>query len=528
MKKLSENLMLLFIVIFTGFLYFGYLGVLGLWNPDEPRYVEVAREMVSLKNFIIPHLNGFVYHHKPPMFFWSIAFFFQIFGETKEWIARLAPALSGFFTVIITYFYASKIFDKKIGALSALILLTSLNMFHLSRRCNIDTMFTLFILIAVILLHFGILHKEKMTKYFLLSCFFQGLGIITKGPLAFIFPFLTLIGYIFFTNNKEIFKKAPWFRGLIIILAVTAAWLLPAALAGGKEYFYAIVFKQTVSRYAHGMNHPRNFFYYFYTFPLDFLPWSLFFPLIFFRGILNKKFKPDTRLTWFFCWFIINFIFMCFSTEKRGLYLLPLSPAVAIFSAYYLLKFKFTNDKFFKIPFFILITALILSAVLFPVFFYQKTGEINVVLTVLSAICFWIGIFSLKFYKNLGYDLKLFLIAVMWGIGIFNVHSFLFPLANTYKSPKAFIQRMNGIETNWDNILFFNYYNGGFNFYLNRNKINNTRNINELKKYIGEKIRVIIVKKQSVKDIKKYLKNYKFLKKDKIGHRKFYIFLLKN
>jgi 4-amino-4-deoxy-L-arabinose transferase-like glycosyltransferase len=107
MTKFTNRAMFFILIVFTGVLYFGYLNVLDLFNPDEPRYVEVAREMVLLKNYLIPHLNGAIYSHKPPLFFAAMAFLFNIFGEFKEWIARLIPALSGFLTVIITYFYAS-------------------------------------------------------------------------------------------------------------------------------------------------------------------------------------------------------------------------------------------------------------------------------------------------------------------------------------------------------------------------------------------------------------------------------------
>ena len=525
MKKFFEKTGVVFLFIFTACLYFAYLGVLDLWNPDEPRYVEVAREMITLKDFIVPHLNGSIYSHKPPMFFWLIALFFSVFGEFKEWIARLVPSISAFLTVIITYFYASKIFDKKTGFFSAIILATALNMVHLAKRCNIDALFTLFILVAIVLLHLGILNKKKRTGYFLLSCLFQGIGVITKGPLAFIFPFLTLAGYAFFTNNKEIFKTAPWGRGFLVIAAVIAVWLLPAGIIGGKEYIDAIMFKHTVGRYMHGVNHPRNFFYYFYTFPLDFLPWSLFFPLIVFKGVLNRKDIFDKRLTWFFCWFLINFIFMCFSTEKRGLYLLPLFPAVAVITAYYLTNSKFENFKDFKFPFLIVTAVVALAAIAMPVVYFKKAGDINVVLTVLSAVSFWGGVFLIRFYKSFNHGFKVFLFAFIWGIAIFNVHSFLFPLANEYKSPKKFIERISPMESNWDNILLFNYYNPGFNFYLGKNHINFCNDIKTFKKYLARNIKLLIIKKQSVKDVKKFLKNYVYIKQERLGHRRFAIYM---
>jgi len=44
-----------------------------LWNPDEPRYMEVAREMAVRGDYLLPHLNGELYSEKPPLFFWLAA-----------------------------------------------------------------------------------------------------------------------------------------------------------------------------------------------------------------------------------------------------------------------------------------------------------------------------------------------------------------------------------------------------------------------------------------------------------------------
>ena len=48
------------------------LGSRDLWNPDEPRYAEVAREMLASGEYLVPHLNGEVYTQKPPLQFWAM------------------------------------------------------------------------------------------------------------------------------------------------------------------------------------------------------------------------------------------------------------------------------------------------------------------------------------------------------------------------------------------------------------------------------------------------------------------------
>lgn len=69
------HIQVVFLVIFTGFLFVFDLGNRDLWAPDEPRYAQVAREMLENKNFILPHLNGEVYPDKPPLLFWLIDLF---------------------------------------------------------------------------------------------------------------------------------------------------------------------------------------------------------------------------------------------------------------------------------------------------------------------------------------------------------------------------------------------------------------------------------------------------------------------
>ena len=75
-------------------IFFFNLWRYGLWEPDEARYAEIAREMVSGGSHVVPHLNYVIYVEKPPLLYWLTSFSFAIFG-INEFAARLFVALFG-------------------------------------------------------------------------------------------------------------------------------------------------------------------------------------------------------------------------------------------------------------------------------------------------------------------------------------------------------------------------------------------------------------------------------------------------
>src|SRR6266480_2669065 len=76
-------------------LWFGNLGSRDLMHPDEGRYAEIAREMLTTGDWVTPRLNGLKYFEKPPLQYWVTAAFFTLF-EVADWSARLWTALTGF------------------------------------------------------------------------------------------------------------------------------------------------------------------------------------------------------------------------------------------------------------------------------------------------------------------------------------------------------------------------------------------------------------------------------------------------
>src|SRR5215470_4486551 len=69
-------------------LYGWRLGARSFWEPDEPRYAEIGREMLATGDWVVPRLDALRYYEKPPLVYWSAAAAFALIG-TSEGSARL-------------------------------------------------------------------------------------------------------------------------------------------------------------------------------------------------------------------------------------------------------------------------------------------------------------------------------------------------------------------------------------------------------------------------------------------------------
>ncbi|MBI4800643.1 MAG: hypothetical protein HY794_18285, partial [Desulfarculus sp.] len=63
----------LILLALCGLLFFGLLGQRSLWETDEARYGEIAREMVQSGDWVTPRLNYVKYFEKPILTYCLVA-----------------------------------------------------------------------------------------------------------------------------------------------------------------------------------------------------------------------------------------------------------------------------------------------------------------------------------------------------------------------------------------------------------------------------------------------------------------------
>ena len=319
----------LFILLAIGALLFLFgIGERDLLDPDETRYALVAREMRESGNWILPHLGGSIYAEKPPLFFWLVNLSTFVLGEDSGFGYRLPSALAGLACLLITFLFGARLFHPRIGFLSGLALATCFLFPQLSRWMMLDSLFTLLFLLTLLTFYHGYEREETRNRDYLLAGLFMGLGVLTKGPIAYL-PIPILLIFTLLRREAKKFWTPYLFYGFLISLTVVLIWLVPACYLGGKEYAERIVLQQTFGRFAEGGEHfhPKPFYFYFLRFPVEFLPWAFFLPAAWLVGIRRMK---EKEILFLFIWFFFILLFFTLSKGKKDNYILPLYPAAAI------------------------------------------------------------------------------------------------------------------------------------------------------------------------------------------------------
>src|SRR5271169_5822206 len=94
----------LLLVAFCGFLFFYGLGAFGLLGADEPRYAQIAREMLDRSDWVTPFLMGKPWLEKPVLYYWEAMLTFRLAG-VSDLAARLPGACDAAMLVAAIYFF---------------------------------------------------------------------------------------------------------------------------------------------------------------------------------------------------------------------------------------------------------------------------------------------------------------------------------------------------------------------------------------------------------------------------------------
>jgi 4-amino-4-deoxy-L-arabinose transferase-like glycosyltransferase len=304
------------VLLLVGAVFFLFrLGSPGLMDPDEGRYAEIAREMLLLKDWLIPHLNLLPYLEKPPLVYWLTALSFQVLG-LSEWAARLPSALCALGGVILAYGLGRTFWGPAAGLLSALVLATCGGYVVMGRLLTLDMALTFFLNLGVGLGYLAL--SRERPRLWPWAYLALALGVLTKGPVA-----LVLAAVIWtagaWSQGRPLFRSwlHPW--SLALLAAVSFPWFMGVTVRY-PDFWRFFILEQHLGRYLTASIHHQHSYFYYLPILLGFLlPWTWLLPWALGR---EKPWKDPDRL-FLLIWAATILLFFTLSRGKLAPYILP-------------------------------------------------------------------------------------------------------------------------------------------------------------------------------------------------------------
>ncbi len=371
----------LFILLFGLMPHFGG-DQLGLVGADEPRYAQIAREMLEAHSqachevhakmtpaslrpgdlkaslhcivggTVTPILNGKPWLEKPALYYWRAMSFFKEFG-VSDWAARL-PSSSGALAMIVLVFLHLRRFRPGGHLYAALITASCLGIASFARGASTDMQLAAPFAMGMLGWYAW---YETGKKFWLFDLYFFGAAAtLAKGPVA---PFLALTIIALFVGLRRewtALRRTIWVPGILLYLAMVLPWYI--AVQRRNPTFYRLFFlEHNLERFAtNRYQHHQPFWYYLAVLVLALMPWTV----LCFRALFDAvevsiaewktRRKPQRYLghtragdafpEFLVLWAVFPVLFFSFSGSKLPGYILPSLPPLTILTGDYLFRIR--------------------------------------------------------------------------------------------------------------------------------------------------------------------------------------------
>jgi 4-amino-4-deoxy-L-arabinose transferase-like glycosyltransferase len=327
---------------FCAFLFFYGLGQFGLIGADEPRYAQVAREMLEGHDWVTPTLGGVAWLEKPPLYYWQAMLAYSVFGVTDV-AARIPAAVDATLLVIAVYLFFRR-FRRGAELDAALITASCAGVIGYAHAASMDM--ALAAAFGVGMLAWWGWRESEKRSYLALFYVCMALGMLAKGPVA---PFLATAVIVVFALATREFRAAIrtlWLPGIVLFCAIVLPWYFAVQMRN-PQFFREFILQHNLERFSSDLYHHRQpFWFYLPVTALALVPWTVFViaalvesARVWWGERKTVSAEPELELqfqVFACCWLVVPVVFFSLSQSKLPGYILPAVPAGAVLLAEYL------------------------------------------------------------------------------------------------------------------------------------------------------------------------------------------------
>ncbi|MGC1462507.1 MAG: glycosyltransferase family 39 protein [Terracidiphilus sp.] len=355
-----------FLIFTVFFLVYGLTPLLGgdglgLVGADEPRYAQIAHEMLvrfdsadtlkaRLSACVTPYLYGHPWLEKPALYYWRAMFLFQDFG-VHDWSARLPSTTFAFIMIGLIYLHMRRF--RPGGHLdAALITVACVGIIGFSRGASTDMQMAAPLAIGLLGWYAW---YETGSKFWLYDIyFFTGLATLAKGPVAPFLAALIIVAFALLRREWAIVRRSFWWPGMVLYFAMVLPWFI-AVQHQNPTFFREFFLEHNLERFATDRyEHSQPFWYYLVVVVLAMMPWTVVAVRALVDGIQTsvaewrvRHSRSDTPCIsrpgdafpeFLVLWALIPIVFFSFSQSKLPGYILPSIPPIAILTGDFLFR----------------------------------------------------------------------------------------------------------------------------------------------------------------------------------------------
>jgi 4-amino-4-deoxy-L-arabinose transferase-like glycosyltransferase len=318
------------------------MGQFGLIGADEPRYAQVAREMLERHDWVTPVLGGHAWLEKPPLYYWQAMLAYSVLG-VSDVAARIPAAVDATLLVIAVYLFFRR-FRRGVEVDAALITASCAGVIGYAHAASMDM--ALAAAFGVGMLAWWGWRESGNKIYLALFYVSMALGMLAKGPVA---PFLAAAVIVMFalaTREFRVVVKTLWLPGILLFCAIALPWYFAVQLRN-PQFVREFILQHNLARFSSDLYHHRQpFWFYLPVTALALVPWTVFVIAAFVESVRvwwaerkTVSAEPDFELqfrVFACCWLVVPVIFFSLSQSKLPGYILPAVPAGAVLLADYL------------------------------------------------------------------------------------------------------------------------------------------------------------------------------------------------
>jgi hypothetical protein len=232
----------------------------------------------------------------------------------------------GLCLMLLSWFLARRMFGDSTAVRAGVIIATAPLVMVFSRLVIFDLTLAFLITLAMASFWFAEASEFHRPGPLILMFLAMGLATITKGPVGFLLPLLSITAYQVVRGKLRDLRRLRWGLGCAVFLAAVLPWFISISIRYPDFPRYALL-EESLARFSGGLVHRKGgLLYYLPVFLAGFFPWCIF--LLLAGWNRHKRWKEirleQNRSTLFLLtWSVVVFVLFSLSRSQLPGYFLP-------------------------------------------------------------------------------------------------------------------------------------------------------------------------------------------------------------